>query len=83
MRNRAVGASLALAGATLPAFASAQTLTEFNTALDTAVGTSTSMIASVGGKGVVILLATLAVAVVVIFIRIGFRRGVKAMQGRA
>lgn len=73
---------LATLGAVAPVFASAQTLDSFNTALTDAVSTSTSMIASVGGKGVVLLLATLAVAVVVIFIRIGFKKGVKAMQGR-
>jgi len=54
----------------------------FDTALTSAVGTTTDMIASLGGKGVVITLAVLTVAVVIIFIRIGWRRGLKAMQGR-
>jgi len=54
----------------------------FDTALTSAVGTTTDMIASLGGKGVVITLAVLTVAVVIIFIRIGWRKGLKAMQGR-
>jgi len=57
-------------------------MNEFNTALDSAVGTTTDMIGALGGKGVVITLAVLAVAVVIIFIRIGWRKGLKAMQGR-
>jgi len=76
------GATLALAAGFLPYLAAAQTLDEFNTALTSAVGTSTSMIASVGGKGVVLLLATLAVAIVVYFIRVGFKAGLKAMRGK-
>jgi len=54
----------------------------FNTALTSAVGTTTDMISALGGKGVVITLAVLAVAIVIIFIRIGWRKGLKAMQGR-
>jgi len=54
----------------------------FDTTLTSAVGTTTDMIASLGGKGVVITLAVLTVAVVIIFIRIGWRKGLKAMQGR-
>jgi len=54
----------------------------FDTALTSAVGTTTDMIASLGGKGVVITLAVLTVAVVIIFIRIGWRKGLRAMQGR-
>lgn len=79
---RHLGGAIVALGSLAPILASAQTLDAFETALTSAVGTSTSMIASVGGKGVTIFLATLAVAVVVIFIRIGFRKGVKAMQGR-
>jgi len=70
-----------VAGA-LPSFASAQSITEFNNSLTSAVGTSTDMIASLGGKGVLITLAVLTVAVVIIFIRIGWRNGLKAMSGR-
>jgi len=55
---------------------------EFTTALNGAVGTTTDMIQALGGKGVVITLAVLAVAVVIIFIRIGWRKGLKAMSGR-
>jgi len=55
---------------------------EFNAALTSAVGTSTDMIAALGGKGVIIVLAVLVVAVVIIFIKIGWRKGLKAMQGR-
>jgi len=58
-------------------------MTEFIAALSSATGTTTDMIAALGGKGVVITLAVLAVAVVIIFIRIGWRRGLKAMSGRS
>jgi len=54
----------------------------FNTALTSAVGTTTDMIAALGGKGVVITLSVLAAAIVIIFVRIGWRKGLKAMQGR-
>jgi len=54
----------------------------FNTALTSAVGTTTDMIAAIGGKGVVITLSVLAAAIVIIFVRIGWRKGLKAMQGR-
>jgi len=54
----------------------------FNTALTSAVGTTTDMIASLGGKGVVITLAVLTAAVVIIFIYLGFRKGLKAMRGK-
>jgi len=57
-------------------------MTEFLAALDGATGTTTDMIAALGGKGVIITLAVLAVAVVIIFIRIGWRKGLKAMSGR-
>jgi len=57
-------------------------LDAFDTAVDSAVATSTHMISTVGTKGVTIILATLAVAVVVIFIGIGFRKGMKAMRGK-
>jgi len=57
-------------------------MNEFTLALNTAVATSTAMLAKLGTQGVKILLATLAVAVVVIFIRIGFRNGLNAMQGK-
>jgi len=57
-------------------------MSEFTTALDSAVGTTTAMIAALGGKGVVITLAVLAAAVIIIFIRIGWRKGLKAMSGR-
>jgi len=57
-------------------------MNEFTTALTSAVGTTTDMIQALGGKGVTITLAVLAVAVVIIFIRIGWRKGLRAMQGR-
>jgi len=57
-------------------------LTDFLTALNSAVGTTTDMIQALGVKGVVITLAVLAVAVVIIFFRIGWRKGLKAMSGR-
>jgi len=57
-------------------------MTAFNTALDSAVGTTTDMIAALGGKGVLITVAVLAAAVVIIFIYLGFRKGLKAMKGR-
>jgi len=54
----------------------------FNTALTSAVGTTTDMISALGGKGVVITLAVITAAVIIIFIRIGIRKGFKAMGGR-
>jgi len=54
----------------------------FITALNTVLGTTTEMIQSIGGKGVVITLAMLTVAVVIIFIRIGWRKGLNAMEGK-
>jgi len=57
-------------------------MNEFYTALDLAEGTTTAMIGALGGKGVIITLAVLAAAVVIIFIRIGWRKGLKAMSGR-
>jgi len=74
----------------LPAFAglasvnvaSAQSITEFNTALDSAVATSTAMIGSLTGKGVLITLAVITAVVVLVFIKIGWRKGMKGMNGR-
>jgi len=57
-------------------------MTEFTTALTSAVATSTDMIAALGGKGVVITLAVITAAIVILFIRLGFRKGWKAMSGR-
>jgi len=54
----------------------------FDTALDGAVGTTTAMIASLGGKGIVITLAVITAGLVIIFIKMGWRKGLHALQGK-
>lgn len=54
----------------------------FQIALNSAVGTSTTLIAKVGAQGVKIVLATLGIAVVIIFIQIGWKKGIAAMNGQ-
>jgi len=58
-------------------------MNEFTTALTSAVGTTTDMIQALGGKGVTITLAVLAVAVVSFLIRIGLSKGLRPIQGPA
>jgi len=58
-------------------------ISDFLSALTSAVGTTTDMIAALGGKGVTVILAVITAAVVIIFIKIGWRKGLKAMSGRA
>lgn len=57
-------------------------MTAFDTALDTAVATTTHIVGVLGGKGVVITLAVISAAVVIVFIRMGVRKGFKALKGK-
>jgi len=55
---------------------------DFDTALTAAVGTSTHMIGGLSGKGVIILLSVITGAVLIIFIKVGWRKGWAALQGK-
>jgi len=58
------------------------TIGGFNTGITIATASTTAMLASMGWAGTKVLFALLAVAIVIILLMLGFKMGVRAMQGK-
>lgn len=54
----------------------------FNTGIGIATASTTAMLASMGFAGVKVLFALLSVAIIIILLYLGFRYGLRAMQGK-
>jgi len=65
----------------LKAFAAVD-LTTFNDALATGTDALVSMVGAFGLKGILVVVALIAAAIVIYFIKYGFHSGKKAMSGK-